>query len=121
MTLLTPIFSNDAGVAYQIKRGDKALEKIQLQIGDIAALMNFNEIKDFLRVIRLVKQGCSRCGLSEDKALRSIKFLTSVAEVKFKSDIKMINDLEELVLEILVYSKLQSLMMDNKIDFSEND
>ena len=118
MNFLDPIYNNNSGTAYAIRSSmcdDDAYTKIQLQLGDIAILMDFNEVKSFLKIIKSAKKRCSCPNCVKDGRYKVIKCDTAYAEIKLKVTPVIMRDLEELVKGILFESQMSQLLNDNNI------
>jgi len=118
MPFLNPIYNNATGTVYGIKSDFNDfddIEKIQLQLGDIAILMHISEIKPFLDVIKSAKKGCSCENCSNNESYKVIKCKTAIAEIKFKANKKTIDDIEELVMAVLFHLDFKSIMDENLV------
>lgn len=97
MFYLKPIYHNNIGSSYFLKDdldADLSMDRIQLIIGDIALILENNEIQAFLKIINSVKTGC-KC--DDCKELNQITCNTSYTKLIFKSNKKNIIELEDLV------------------------
>ncbi|WP_103863586.1 hypothetical protein [Aquimarina sp. I32.4] len=118
MYTLDPLYYNSTGTAYSIKNSDfeqEVKQKIQLQIGDIAILMDIKEIEAFLTVIRSARKGC-QCGKCNGKnCYKTIKCNTPQAEINFKLTPEILDGLEELVLGVLFHEEYNNILLNNEI------
>jgi len=110
MSFLVPICYNDTAIAYAIDIDNNESKKIQLQIGDIAFLMGTDELKSFLEVVKKSKKKCNCINCDNDKAIKTIKCDTPIAEIKFKVTLKMLVDLEDLISKTLFHMDYESLI-----------
>jgi len=118
MHFLDPIYNNNTGVAFALKSNlysDEPYLKIQLQLGDIAILMNFNEMESFLKTIRYLKTKCKCSNCNEGCSYKVIKCETAYTEIKIKATPTILNGLEELIQGVLFESQLNNLLEDNNI------
>jgi len=118
MHFLDPIYSNNTGTAFALKSGigtENTFAKIQLQLGDIAILMDFNEMKSFLSTIKTAKKGCNCANCMQEGGYKIIKCNTAYAEVKLKVTPKIMEDLEELINGVLFEKQINSLLEGNNI------
>lgn len=110
MHYLEPIFENEAGRAFYLKTSQEDSNcKIHLFIEDVSILMDVDEIKTLLLVVRSAQKGC-RCKNCNCKASRVIKCKTTLAEVKFKLSVEQLVKLEELILGILFQEHYEHLL-----------
>jgi len=116
MHFLEPIYQNNTGAAYALKSSiDDPFSKIQLQLGDIAILMDMCEVESFLTVVKSAQKGCNCANCEQEGAYKIIKCDTAYAEVKFKATPRVIEDLEDLVNGIIFEVQVNRLLGDNNI------
>lgn len=118
MHFLDPIHHNNTGTAFALKSSldkDETFSKIQLQLGDIAILMDFNEVRSFLSTIKTAKKGCNCPNCTLEGGYRVIKCDTAYAEIKLKATPKIMDDLEELINGVLFENQMTKLLEDNNI------
>lgn len=118
MHFLDPIYHNNTGTAFALKSNtetDETFTKIQLQLGDIAILMDFNEIHSFLNTIKIARKGCNCPNCTQEGGYKVIKCDTAYAEVKLKATPKIMDGLEELINGVLFEKQISKLLGDNNI------
>ncbi|WP_062052646.1 hypothetical protein [Aquimarina longa] len=118
MYILDPLYYNSTGAAYTIKNSqkqDKPEPKIQLQIGDIAILMDTKELQSLLLVIRSARKGCQCDQCNKQGTYKTIKCNTPQAEINFKLTPEILDGLEELVLGVLFQEEYNTILEDNQI------
>ncbi|WP_438425655.1 hypothetical protein [Aquimarina macrocephali] len=117
MYILDPLYCNSTGTAYTVKKNneEEVKQKIQLQIGDIAVLMNSKEIKTFLTVIRSARKGCECEDCDNKNFYKTIKCNTPKAEINFKLTPEILDGLEELVLGVLFHEEYNDILGSNQI------
>ncbi|WP_074407455.1 MULTISPECIES: hypothetical protein [Aquimarina] len=119
MYILDPLYCNSTGAAYRVKKNNdenEAKQKIQLQIGDIAVLMNNKEIKTFLTVIRSARKGCQCDNCDNQNFYKTIKCNTPQVEINFKLTPEILDGLEELVLGVLFHEEYNDILQNNRIN-----
>ncbi|MDN3621246.1 hypothetical protein QWY81_17400 [Polaribacter undariae] len=110
MFYLQTIYHNNIGATYFFKDNldpDLSMNKIQIIIGDIALILEDNEIFSFLEVIESVKMACKCDDCNE---LKQITCNTSYTKLIFKSTRKNINELEDLIKGTIFEIQLNSLI-----------
>lgn len=116
MYTLDPIYNNSIGGAFALRSRDGDINfKIQMLIGDIAILMEPQEIRVLLKVIKSANRSCTCSTCNCSHSYKTIKCNTAKAEVKFRLTKKELRILEELVLGILFKLDYQCLLSDNEI------
>ena len=118
MHFLDPIYNNNTGTAFALKSdmyNEEPYTKIQLQLGDIAILMDFNEINAFLKTIKHVKKKCNCLNCNQNCSYKVIKCDTAFTEVKIKATPTILDGLEELINGVLFESQVNKLLEDNNI------
>ena len=119
MHFLDPIYHNNSGTAYAVRSSindDESYNKVQLQLGDVAILMDFKEIKSFLSIVHSAKNnGCTCPNCTQDGSYKVIKCNTAYAEVKLKVTPRIMKDLEELINGVLFENQINQLLNDNNI------
>lgn len=118
MHFLDPIYHNNTGTAFALRScedRDETFTKIQLQLGDIAILMDLNEIHSFLNTLRRARKSCSCANCNKEVGYKVIKCDTAYAEVKLKATPKIMDGLEELINGVLFEKQVNKLLEDNNI------
>ncbi|PKV53039.1 hypothetical protein ATE84_5173 [Aquimarina sp. MAR_2010_214] len=118
MYVLDPLYYNSTGIVYIIKNKnvkDRTNQKLQLQIGDTAILMDIKEMEIFLDVIRSARK---KCQCNNKNCSRTIKCNTPHAEINFKLTPSILDGLEELVLGVLFHEEYNNILQNNKINKS---
>lgn len=118
MNCLELIHKNNTGSVFYVKDihcESAEINSIQLQIGEVAILMEANEMKGFLAVVRSARKKCTCVKCSCNSAYRIIKCDTIYAEVKIKATSKIIDDLEELILAVIYNKQMHNILYDNNI------
>lgn len=119
MNFLDPIHINNIGAAYAIlnsEDGTDDFQKVQLQIGDIAILMEISEMSSFLEVVRSARKECKCAKCTKDKGYKIIKCDSVFAEIKLKATPSMIDGLEELILSVIFNQQINSILEINEIN-----
>ncbi len=119
MYVLDPLYCNSTGAAYTVKSYSVTQEanfKIQVQIGDIGILMDIEELRAFLSIIRSAKKGCQCKDCKSEISYKTIKCSTPLAEIIFKVTPSILSGLEELVLGILFYREYNGVLAENYIE-----
>ncbi len=121
MNFLDPIFDNNTGTIYALRSNlsmDEPINRVQLQIGDVAILMYKEEVDAFLKTIKQAKisEGCNCENCSKGQPYKIIKCNTAMANIKFKMTPSNLNDLEELVMSLFFHEKINSILENNDID-----
>jgi len=117
MYILDPLCHNTLGSAFRLKNQydiDKVHSKIQLLIGDISILLELEEIKSLLSVIRSAQKGC-QCVTCRCANTKTIKLNTPEAEVVFKLSHQQLIAFEDLVLSILFNLEYIDILSLNEI------
>ena len=118
MYFLDPIFKNTIGETYLLKddrtsRSD--LEKIHLQLGSVAILLEQKELKSLLKAITSVKNECTSIHCKEKHVPKSIKFDTPFSQLFFKSTKTNLSALEHLIKRTCFELELSSILNYNNI------
>ncbi|GAA3516305.1 hypothetical protein GCM10022393_32950 [Aquimarina addita] len=119
MYILDPLYNNRLGSAFIIKNSyDDTIfnSKIQLLIGDIAVIMDVDEIKRLLITIRSAQKGCQNKNCNCQQSSKNIKCNTQHAEIIFKLNEEKLVFFEELILGILFHTAYEDLLSFNQID-----
>ncbi len=123
MSFLDPIFYNKTGTIYALKSTydiDEPINKVQLQIGDIAILMQKEEIRAFLNTVKKAKDSKSCECLNCNNSCKIIKCDTPMANIRLKMTEENLNDLEELVMSLFFQEKINSILTENNIENLNN-
>ena len=120
MNFLDPIFHNNTGTIYAVKSSydtDEPFFKVQLQIGDVAVLMDKKEVNAFLPIIKAAKnsKGCQCKNCNHDKSYKIIKCDTPKANIRFRLTKKNIEDLEDLILSVFFQEEFNTILINNDI------
>jgi hypothetical protein len=110
MFFLKHIYQNNIGSSFYLKddiNSDLSMDRIQIIIGDVALILNNNEIYPFLEVINSVKNGCK---YEECHELKQITCNTSYTKLIFKSDKENIIELKDLVKGTIFELQLNTLI-----------
>ncbi len=112
------LYNNTVGSAFTIKSkyDDEVQSKIQFLIGDIAVLMDIQEIKSFLSVIRLAQKGCECKDCNQKNPYKTIKCNTPQAEINFKVTPEILIGFEELVKGVLFHLEFNDVLSFNEIN-----
>ncbi|MDY8135940.1 hypothetical protein [Aquimarina sp. 2201CG5-10] len=116
MYILNPLYSNSIGTAFTLEDVDGQINpKVQLCIGDIAILMDNQEIKTLLTVIQSVQKGCNCENCDCEKSSKTIKCKTPDVELKLNFTPDKLKALEEFVLGVLFHNDYSNLLSVNDI------
>ncbi|MFB9053914.1 hypothetical protein ACFFVB_12580 [Formosa undariae] len=118
MYFYIPIYNNTIGTTYLIKTDLDALtgsEKIQLLLGDIAMLLDENELVQLLKTIASAKKGCSCKECNENHDTKSLIFKSAYSTVHFKSNKTNLVALQDLIKGTLFELELSSILHLNNI------
>ncbi len=89
MNYLEPVYHNNTGTTYLLKDAlneyATSFEKIQLQLGDIAIILDQKEMKNLLTIIDSAKKGCECKDCGQTNPFKTIKCDTPLAIISFKS------------------------------------
>lgn len=119
MLFLEPIYQNTIGATYLIKDHLDAhfsLNRIQLVLGDIALILENDELNSFLDVIISAKKGCSCTNCKCSDTPKQITCNTSFTKFIFKSNVKNIKALEDLIEVTIFELQMHSILSFNEID-----
>ncbi|QDO94404.1 hypothetical protein FNB79_10670 [Formosa sediminum] len=118
MYFLDPIYKNTIGETFLLKDDrtlQSDLEKIHLQLGSVAILLEQKELKTLLILIIKTKHGCTCKNCNEKHIPKSIKFDTHFSQVLFKSTKTNLVALEHLLKRTIFELELSSILNSNNI------
>ena len=118
MNCLDLIHKNNTGAVYALKSlgcETNTISRVQLQIGEVAILMDVEEMQNFLQVIESAKNKCKCEKCLTEGAYKIIKCDTLHAQVKIKGTKEVVKDLEELVLYVIYNDQMDNILWNNDI------
>ncbi|MDO6760707.1 hypothetical protein Q4566_10895 [Tamlana sp. 2_MG-2023] len=117
MYYLEPLHSNFIGQTFILSEADTKINKIQLQVSDIAIILSIPELKNLLEVISSYKsKTCCDCETCQNEDhLQPIKCTTTYSEVVFRIKKDRVNQFEALLSETLFNYEIQSILEVNNI------
>ena len=113
MNFLDPIHINNTGTAYAVLNSEDDTDffhKVQLQIGDVAILMDVIEMTSFLKVVRSARESCECEKCKTKNGYKNIKCDTAFFEIKLKATPKMLDDLEELIMGVICNEEMNTIL-----------
>ena len=114
MTYLQPIYENETGIIYLLNEKDKK-QKIQLQIGDTALLLDFSEIDYFLESLKDAKKPCNCSKCQKKGTCKQLKCNTGMVQTTIKTNKQIIEDLEALVQAVVFHYNYHKLLNTEQI------
>lgn len=119
MNCLDLIHKNNTGAVYALKSLGSVhsdFNKVQLQIGEFAILLETEELQPFLQVVKTAKNKCEcgKCGTNS--AYKIIKCDTQYAQIKIKATSLIIADLEELMQSVIYTFQVDNILNINNIN-----
>ena len=118
MHYLSPIFSNTIGQTFLIRDCINTLtgvEKIQLQLGDAAIMLEEKHLVSLLKTVISAKKGCLSEDCPEEQLPKSIKFDTYYTTVFFKSNETNLYELEALLRGTIFELEFNAILSFNNI------
>ncbi len=120
MNYLEPVYHNNIGATYilkdEIEESITSFEKIQLQLGDIAIILDQQEMKNLLVIIDSAKKGCQCDDCGKTNPFKTIKCDTPLAVISFKSTKQNIEGLENLIKGTIFQLEMNSILDLNDIE-----
>nr|WP_298997510.1 hypothetical protein [uncultured Allomuricauda sp.] len=115
MNNINPIYHNEFGVAFQLKRSSAAdRHKIQLVFRNTGLLFTYSELKQFCSSVAETIDTSKLCGkCSKDKDCKSLLLQTPIDQLSFAMSMVELLSLEELIQGTLFQLELDQLLYRN--------
>ena len=109
MTYLDPIYENETGIIYLVNEKD-GKQRIQLQIGDTALLLDFSEIDYFLESLEDAKKPCTCAKCQKKGGCKQLKCNTGLVQTTIKTNKQIVEDLEALIQAVVFHYNYHKLL-----------